>query len=129
MYRDGRGVPQNDATAMSWFRKGADQGDAAGQSELALMYASGRGVARDYVAAMSWSRKAADQGWVFLRGGSITRRTRNGEIDRGSRHPRWEMGNFGSYVFMAEDLLKWSERRRELDVNALAGAFLNRQAA
>ena len=33
------------------------------------------------------------------------------------------------YVFMAEDLLKWSERHRELDVNALAGAFLNRQAA
>jgi hypothetical protein len=27
------------------------------------------------------------------------------------------------YVFMAEDLLKWSERRRELDVNALAGTF------
>jgi rubrerythrin len=33
------------------------------------------------------------------------------------------------YVFMAEDLLKWSERRRELDVNALAGVFLDRQAA
>jgi hypothetical protein len=33
------------------------------------------------------------------------------------------------YVFMTEDLLKWSERRRELDVNALAGVFLDRQAA
>jgi hypothetical protein len=33
------------------------------------------------------------------------------------------------YVFMAEDLLKWSERRRELDVNALAGAFLDGQSA
>ena len=33
------------------------------------------------------------------------------------------------YVFMAEDLLKWSERRRELDVNALAGTFLDRQVA
>ena len=33
------------------------------------------------------------------------------------------------YVFMAEDLLKWSEGRRELDVNALAGAFLDGQAA
>jgi hypothetical protein len=28
------------------------------------------------------------------------------------------------YVLMAEDLLKWSERRRELDVHALADAFL-----
>ena len=33
------------------------------------------------------------------------------------------------YIFMAEDLLNWSERRRELDVNHLAGAFLDRQAA
>jgi hypothetical protein len=27
------------------------------------------------------------------------------------------------YVLMAEDLLNWSERRREVDVNALAGIF------
>jgi len=33
------------------------------------------------------------------------------------------------YVFMAEDLLNWSERRREVDVNALAEVFLDRQAA
>jgi hypothetical protein len=33
------------------------------------------------------------------------------------------------YVFMAEHLLNWSERRREVDVNALAGVFLDRQAA
>ena len=32
-------------------------------------------------------------------------------------------------VLMAEDLLTWSKRRRELDVNGLAGAFLDRQAA
>jgi hypothetical protein len=31
------------------------------------------------------------------------------------------------YVFMAEDLLNWSERRREVDVNALAGVFLDRR--
>jgi hypothetical protein len=33
------------------------------------------------------------------------------------------------YVFMAEDLLNWSERRREVDVNALAGVFLDQRAA
>ncbi len=33
------------------------------------------------------------------------------------------------YIFMAEDLLNWSERRREFDVNALAEAFLDQQAA
>jgi hypothetical protein len=33
------------------------------------------------------------------------------------------------YVFMAEDLLNWSERRREVDVNALDEVFLHRHAA
>jgi hypothetical protein len=33
------------------------------------------------------------------------------------------------YVLMAEDLLTWSRRRRELDVNGLAGVLLDRQAA
>jgi hypothetical protein len=33
------------------------------------------------------------------------------------------------YVLMAEDLLTWSKRRREMDVNGLAGAFLDQQAA
>jgi hypothetical protein len=33
------------------------------------------------------------------------------------------------YVLMAEDLLTWSKRRQEMDVNGLAGAFLDQQAA
>ncbi len=28
MYRQGRGVPQDDAEAMKWYRKAAEQGDA-----------------------------------------------------------------------------------------------------
>ena len=59
MYRDGRGVPQDYAVAVSWFRKAADQGYGDAQYDLGNMYLS---VLRDYAAAVSWYRKAADQG-------------------------------------------------------------------
>jgi TPR repeat protein len=51
MYANGRGVPQDYAEAVSWFRKAAEQG-----------HASGRGVPQDYAEAVSWFRKAAEQG-------------------------------------------------------------------
>ncbi len=62
MYAMGRGVPQNDAQALFWIRKAADQGYAAAQFSLGLMYANGRGVPQDYAQARAWFRKAADQG-------------------------------------------------------------------
>ncbi len=34
MYSDGRGVPQNDAEAVKWFRLAAEQGDASAQYNL-----------------------------------------------------------------------------------------------
>ena len=45
-----------------WYRKAADQGDAAAQSNLGVMYANGQGVPQDYAEAVQWYRKAADQG-------------------------------------------------------------------
>ena len=49
-------------TAVSWFRKAADQGDAGAQHSLGLSYYNGRGVARDYAVAAAWFRKAAEKG-------------------------------------------------------------------
>ena len=43
MYRNGRGVAQNDAEAVKWYRKAADQGLAEGQFNLGGMYENGRG--------------------------------------------------------------------------------------
>ena len=63
MYFDGRSVPRDDAEAAKWFRKAADQEDAAAQYYLALMYRQGRGVTMDYAEAAKWYRKAADQGY------------------------------------------------------------------
>jgi TPR repeat protein len=34
MYEDGRGVPQNDAEAVQWYRKAAEQGHAKARANL-----------------------------------------------------------------------------------------------
>ena len=64
-YETGRdGVQQDDGMAVSWFRRAADQGFAAGQAALGLMYANGRGVAQDDGEAVTWIRRAAEQGYA-----------------------------------------------------------------
>ncbi len=44
MYAKGRGVTQDDAQAVRWFRKAADQSDALAQNNLGLMYVNMRDV-------------------------------------------------------------------------------------
>jgi len=54
-------LQQDDAAAVSWYQKAADQGYALAQVNLGLMYVNGHGVSQDYTAAASWFQKAADQ--------------------------------------------------------------------
>jgi hypothetical protein len=58
MYAQGRGVPQDNAEAIKWFRMAADQGYAHAQNSLGVRLEE----AQDYVEAAKWYRKAADQG-------------------------------------------------------------------
>ena len=58
----GRGVTKDEDEAVKWFRKAADQGDAAAQCNLGNMYAEGRGVTKDEAEAVKWFRKAAERG-------------------------------------------------------------------
>ena len=51
-----------DAEAVNWIRKAADQGHADAQFNAGLMYAQGRGVKHDDAEAVKWYRKAAEQG-------------------------------------------------------------------
>ena len=60
-YEDGKGIPQNDETAATWYRKSADQGNARGQNALGTLYSAGRGVPRDKEEALRWYHKAALQ--------------------------------------------------------------------
>jgi TPR repeat protein len=59
MYRNGFGVPQNDAEAIKWFRMAAEQGVAAAQYNLGTMYANGEGVPQDDLQAHMWVNLAA----------------------------------------------------------------------
>lgn len=64
MYDTGKGVPENNAEAVKWYRLAADQGDAVAQSKLGIMYAEGQGVPQNDAEAVKWFRLAADQGEV-----------------------------------------------------------------
>ncbi len=61
-YEHGRGVVQDYAVAVSWFRRAAEQDHAPGQAALGYMYDTGRGVAQADEAAFQWYRAAAAQG-------------------------------------------------------------------
>jgi TPR repeat protein len=61
-YLTGDGVRKDDAEAVKWLRKAADQDNAAGERYLAEMYFKGRGVPADNAEAAKWLRLAAEQG-------------------------------------------------------------------
>ena len=61
MYRTGRGVPQDEAEAVRWYRLAADQGHAPAQGILGVKYLTGEGVSRDDVEAHMWLNLAAAQ--------------------------------------------------------------------
>ena len=64
IYADGSEcLPQDDSSAVRWYRAAADQGDPLGQHGIGSFYARGKGVDQDYVEAMAWYRKAAEQGY------------------------------------------------------------------
>jgi len=49
------------ATALSWYRRAADQGDETAQFILGVMYSKGQGVPQDYVLAHKWLNLAASR--------------------------------------------------------------------
>ena len=54
MYSDGRGVPRDDAKAIEWFLKAANQGFAPAQINLGVLYERGQGVPKDFVQGYKW---------------------------------------------------------------------------
>uniref|UniRef100_A0A8C9W5V1 SEL1L adaptor subunit of SYVN1 ubiquitin ligase n=1 Tax=Scleropages formosus TaxID=113540 RepID=A0A8C9W5V1_SCLFO len=65
MYSEGSEfVPQNNETALQYFKKAADLGNPVGQSGLGMAYLYGRGVPVNYELALKYFQKAAEQGWV-----------------------------------------------------------------
>ncbi len=62
MYNSGRGVPQDDAEAVRWYRLAAEQGYANAQYNIAHMYRNGRAVPQAAAETVRWFRLAAEQG-------------------------------------------------------------------
>ncbi|MDR2219666.1 MAG: SEL1-like repeat protein [Methylobacillus sp.] len=67
LYRDGEGVPKDEAKAVELIRLAAEQGLANAQYTLGNMYASGEGVKEDKAEAAKWYKKAADQGHAYAK--------------------------------------------------------------
>eukprot|EP01049_Picozoa_sp_SAG25_P009007 SAG25_NODE_857_length_5044_cov_2.869970_3_plen_674_part_00 len=61
-YRHGIGVEQDDAEAVKWFRKAAEQGNSRAQNSLGNCYWRGIGIEKHKVQAVKWYCKAAEQG-------------------------------------------------------------------
>jgi TPR repeat protein len=62
IYLRGDGVPKDDAEALKWLQKAADQDNPLAERYLAEMYFKGRGVPADITQAAKWLRMAAEQG-------------------------------------------------------------------
>jgi len=62
MYREGKGVPQDDKQALAWLSKAAEQGQTEAQENIGFSYAKGLGVERDWVQADKWFSIAAASG-------------------------------------------------------------------
>jgi TPR repeat protein len=55
----GMGLPQDDRTARSWYKKAADLGDADAMGNLGALFENGRGGPRDLETARQWYVKGA----------------------------------------------------------------------
>lgn len=62
MHRLGRGVQQNDVTAVFWYKQAAVLGHANAQNNLGYMLNHERGAPKDEIKAAHWYRLAAEQG-------------------------------------------------------------------
>jgi hypothetical protein len=59
MYAAGRGMPEDDAEAVRWFRMAAEQGSASAQFNLGVRYANGEGVVQNDARAYLWLNLAS----------------------------------------------------------------------
>jgi TPR repeat protein len=62
LYALGAYVEQSSSTALSWFERGAERGDASCQTMAAFFLVGGRGVPANRARARMWLEKAAAQG-------------------------------------------------------------------
>jgi TPR repeat protein len=62
MYAKGVETDKDEAEALKWFRKAAEQDNLAAQYNLGVIYANGRGVEANQAEALKWYLRAAEKG-------------------------------------------------------------------
>ncbi len=62
MFANGKGVAQDYAEAVRWYKLAAAQGNSIAQHNLGAMYANGKGVLQDDLQAHMWMNLAAVSG-------------------------------------------------------------------
>lgn len=62
MYAKGKGVDQDMATAVKWYKAAAEQGESASQYELATLYRDGNGLPKDLENAFAWMTVSKELG-------------------------------------------------------------------
>ena len=62
MYQNGLGIKKDKKESLNWYKKSAEQGNAAAQASLGNSYFNGNGVTKDYKQSVIWYTKAAEQG-------------------------------------------------------------------
>jgi hypothetical protein len=67
MLANGKGVPKNDAAAVSLLRVAAERGNAVAQNRLARAYSAGFGLPADRIQAAKWHLIARAAGESDLR--------------------------------------------------------------
>ena len=58
-------MAQDDAEAVKWYRRAAEQGLAVAENALGVRYEIGQGVKQDFAKAMKWYRRPAEHGDAF----------------------------------------------------------------
>jgi uncharacterized protein len=146
MFANGQGVLRDDAQALVWYSKAAEQKNPQAQIKVGSIYATGRGVAPDAVEARKWFcrgieiyQQLADEGdplaqlrlaWIYQSGIAVPRNYAM-VVDwlrkaacQGSGQAQLELGSMfrGGYG-VQEDLTeayKWFSLAAENDVNDAA---------
>jgi len=65
MYEEGKGVAQDDDTALSWLFRASEKGDPEAPWDIARRYAKGLGVPKDAKVAAEWYVEAESRGQDF----------------------------------------------------------------
>ena len=117
-YAEGQGgLPKDEAKALEWYRKAANQESPLAQVLLGLRYATGRGVPRDDRQAFLWFEKAANYDLPLAQYGlGMLYVSGQGVIPDGIKAHQWlDLAAAGGYAGATQPLAAVADQLTEAD--------------